>query len=170
VDAADVRSALLVLIDVDGVLNPTFSAAQRRRLAYHHGWLQRRACVDGLALRVFVNPAHGAMLRRLARETGAELAWGTTWEEAANYAIGPLIGLPVLPVAPVRGFAHKAEGIVPWTRGRPFAWLDDEPDAAQACARIAGAQPHLVVGVDEHEGLAEAHVEAVRAWLGGLPA
>src|SRR5580765_2713665 len=69
VDAADVRSAPLVLIDVDGVLNPTFSAAQRRRLAYHHGWLQRRAYVDGLALRVFVNPAHGAMLRRLARET-----------------------------------------------------------------------------------------------------
>jgi hypothetical protein len=155
----------LILIDVDGVLNPSFSSAVRRRLAWHDGWLQRRVHVDGLTFRLFVNPAHGTMLRQLAQEKGAELAWGTTWEDDANRAVGPLLGIPELPVAPVRDFPHKADGIVPWTNGRPFVWFDDEPDATEACARVAGDQPHLVVAVSEYEGLTEAHVETARAWL-----
>jgi len=159
----------LVLVDVDGVLNVLATSKRRRHLAYHHGWLQKRVDVGGLTFRLFVNPAFGSWLRKLAAETGAELAWGTTWEEYANPCVGPLVGLPPLRYAPVRDGAHKADGIVPWTQGRPFVWFDDEPDAAEATARLAGSQPHLVVPVDESTGLTEDHVATACEWLLRLP-
>ena len=115
----------LILVDVDGVLNVAASAAVRRRLCYHEGWRQKRVELNVGAFRLFWNPASGPLLRKLADETGAELAWGTTWEEYANLVVGPLVGLPRLPVCPVADFPHKANGIVPWTGGRPFVWFDD---------------------------------------------
>lgn len=160
----------LVLIDVDGVLNVAASAKVRKRLVYHEGWIQKRVDAGGLVFRLCVNPASGGWLRKLAAETGAELAWGTTWEEYANLCVGPLIGLPPLRHAVVRDGGHKADGIEPWTQGRPFVWFDDEPDAAEVTARLAGTQPHLVVYVDERTGLTEAHVTEAREWLLSLPA
>jgi hypothetical protein len=164
------RCRPLILVDVDGVLNPSFIARERRRLAFHEGWVQRRADVGGLVFRLFVNPAHGPLLWRLAEETGAELAWGTTWEYYANPCVGRLLGLPGLRWAPVRDGNHKADGIVPWTRGRPFVWFDDEPGAAEVTARLAGGQPHLVVHVDDPPGLTEEHIATARTWLAGYPA
>ena len=159
----------LVLVDVDGVLNVLASAKRRRPLAYHEGWVQRRVDVGGLTFRLFVNPRTGGWLRKLADEAGAELAWGSTWEEYANPCVGPLVHLPALRWAPVRDGKHKADGIVPWTQGRPFVWFDDEPDAAEVTARVAGDQPHLVVPVDESAGLTEDHVAVAREWLLSLP-
>lgn len=155
----------LIMVDVDGVLNVITSSKERRRLCYHEGWVQRKADVGGLTFRLTVNPAHGPMLRRLAAETGADLAWGTTWEDDANRFVGPLVGLPELPVCPVADFPHKANGIVPWTEGRPFVWFDDEPDAAEVAAALTGAQPHLVVPVAENEGIGERHLATAREWL-----
>lgn len=153
------------MVDVDGVLNAVTTASERRRLCYHEGWRQKRVELPVGAFRLFWNPTVGPLLRQLAKETGAELAWGTTWEEYANLVVGPLVGLPTLPVCPVANFPHKANGIVPWTEGRPFVWFDDEPDAAEVTAVLAGGQPHLVVQVDEREGLTEQHVAAARQWL-----
>jgi hypothetical protein len=158
----------LILVDVDGVLNVIATSKERRRLCFHEGWQQRRVELGVGTFRLFFNPASGPLLSRLARETGAELAWGTTWEEYANLVVGPLLGLPRLPVAPVADFPHKANGIVPWTAGRPFVWFDDEPDAAEVTAPLAGEQPHLVVRVDEGEGLTEKHAATARDWLHGL--
>jgi len=155
----------LILVDVDGVLNVITSARERRRLCFHEGWQQRRVELDAGTFRLFFNPASGPLLTRLARETGAELAWGTTWEEYANLVVGPLLGLPRLPVAPVADFPHKAHGIIAWTAGRPFVWFDDEPDAAEVTAALAADQAHLVVSVNEREGITEKHAEIARNWL-----
>lgn len=155
----------LVLVDVDGVLNVAASAKVRKRLVYHDGWVQKRVDAGGLTFRLCVNPAFGSWLHRLAAETGAELAWGTTWEEYANLCVGPLVGLPALRHAMVRDGDHKAHGVVPFTEGRPFVWFDDEPDAAEVTARLAGDQPHLVVYVDEHTGLTKENVATAREWL-----
>jgi len=159
----------LILVDVDGVLNVAASAKVRKRLVYHDGWVQRKVDAGGLTFRLCVNPVFGGWLRKLAADTGAELAWGTTWEEYANPYVGPLVGLPPLPYAPVRDGAHKADGIVPWTQGRPFVWFDDEPDAVKVTARLAGAQAHLVVAVNESVGLTEDHIAQAREWLLALP-
>lgn len=158
----------LILVDVDGVLNVVTTAKERKRLCYHEGWRTVRADAGGLRYRLTLNPAHGPMLRKLAADTGAELAWGTTWEEYANLCVGPHVGLPKLPVCPVNGFPHKANGIVPWTQGHPFVWFDDEPDAPEVTAKLAGEQPHLVVQVDEGTGLTAGHVAEASAWLSAL--
>lgn len=161
------QSRPLVLLDVDGPLNPPFSSRQRSRLGYHGGWRRKKAWVDGQQYRLFVNPEHGDWLRGLAAEAGAELAWASTWEEHANLWVAPLIGLPSLPVAPAPPRA-KAGSVVPWTAGRPFAWLDDDERELAEASRLAGCQPHLCVLVDERTGLTRDHVEQVRAWLKGL--
>jgi hypothetical protein len=113
------------------------------------------------------------MLLNLAEETGAELAWGTTWEHDANTFVGPVIGLPELPVEPlkrVNGLRDtKPAGVVPWTLGRPFVWFDDDLTVPGDCLALAGVQPHLVIPVDESTGLTDEHMAAARDWLSHLP-
>ncbi|MEV6652149.1 HAD domain-containing protein [Streptomyces sp. NPDC051219] len=121
----------LLLIDVDGPLNPYAAPATRRPAGYatHRmrptGWETR-------PLRVWLNPEHGAELRGLARQY--ELVWATTWKAEANEWIGPHLGLPELPYidwpemhgkAP-RGILWKTQYVLEYAAGRPFAWFDDE--------------------------------------------
>lgn len=159
------RMRPLILIDVDGVLNPSFSVETRRRLQYHEGWITRKASPHGIEFRLFLNPLHGKWLKDLAAATGAELAWGTTWEKFANQHVGPHLGLPGLPFVSFAGCRHKAQGIVPWTSGRPFVWFDDEPDAGPVTAKLAGDQPHKVIWVSERTGLTREHITCARDWL-----
>lgn len=164
----------LILVDVDGVINHRimFSSSARRHLAHRHGWRTGRAWSNGEASALIVNPAFGQLLRSLAEDTGAELAWATTWEDAANLYIAPLAGLPQLPVAAPAPYKAKAGHVVPWTGGRPWVWLDDserELAAADLLANQAG-QPHLCVRVNPARGLTAADVTQARAWLSGKPA
>src|SRR6266487_2014330 len=55
----------LILVDVDGVLNPARSHA----LGYRGHWV----FPGGLAHRLLLNPSHGPMLTELAGVAGAEL-------------------------------------------------------------------------------------------------
>ena len=59
----------LVLLDVDGVLNPQRRSSPRFR--------RYEVVVDGGAHGILLDPRYGAKLVALARETGAELAWAT---------------------------------------------------------------------------------------------
>jgi hypothetical protein len=155
-----------VLLDVDGVLNPDFSAAVRGHLASHEGWVGRWCDLPEGRFQLFVNPRHGQWLRELVRETGARLAWGTTWQDAANRYVAPLLGLPRLPVAPIRAGTGKALSIVAWTDGAPFAWIDNNEAELRAAGRLAGdiGQEFLPVPVDEETGLTEEHIARVRDW------
>jgi hypothetical protein len=158
----------LVLLDVDGVLNLGMFATsrQRGRLIYKEGWYGGRAGNDLYGNRVLLNPAWGAMLRSLA-ETGAELAWASGWQQEANWYIGPLLGLPELRYAPAV-HRRKAYTVVPWTEGRPWAWLEDYEDELQVASALSQRRPHLPVLVDRKTGLAQENVDEVAAWLEGL--
>lgn len=81
--------------------------------------------ITGERLGLTLNPAHGRLLRVLAGAAGAELAWATTWEDLANRYIGPVLGLPELPVVLPCEYGAKAGTVVPWTNGRPWVWFDD---------------------------------------------
>jgi Swiss Army Knife RNA repair-like protein len=145
----------LVLIDVDGVL---------RHRTYHEGWTSREVWADGEQYRIFLNPAHGKWLRDLADETGAELAWASTWQDWANVYIGPVLGLPALPVAPApRG--HKVRNVIPWTKGRPFVWFDDDTGVIVKAGMLADSQPHKMIWVPEKTGLTLEHIAGARTWL-----
>jgi len=155
-----------VLLDVDGVLNPDFSAAVRGHLASREGWVGRWCDLPEGRFQLFVNPRHGHWLRELVRETGVRLAWGTTWRDAANRYVAPLLGLPQLPVAPARAGAGKALSVVPWTDGAPFAWIDNDEAQLRAAGRLTAetGQEFLPVRVDENTGLTEEHISRVRDW------
>ncbi|TDP29844.1 hypothetical protein [Nocardia ignorata] len=132
----------LLYLDVDGPLNPYAAKPERRPTGYdtHRlmpaAWLERHPNTPPdrvKPLRVWLNPAHGPALLALADVF--ELVWATTWEHEANEFIGPLIGLPELPVVEWAegrpkvnraGVYWKTPQLIEHAAGRPFAWVDDE--------------------------------------------
>ncbi|MET7457610.1 hypothetical protein ABZT03_38325 [Streptomyces sp. NPDC005574] len=148
----------LLFLDVDGPLNPY--AAQRERRP--EGYTTIRAAVrPGKPLRVWLNPAHGAALLAL----DYDLCWATTWMDAANRWIAPVVGLPQLPYVDfgealfaVRpdGVHWKTEALVTYAAGRPFAWVDDEQTPADQVF-VADRHPAsaLLHHVDPRIGLRE---------------
>ena len=157
----------LILLDVDGVVNVSASSAVRSHRCFHDGWRQPKVQVSGYPYRVFHNPAIGPLIRGLAQETGAELAWATMWGNWANISISPLLGLPQdLPVSPAAGgLPRKASAVVPWTAGRPFVLFEDDQAEIWTYSALTMHQPCLLVHVNEYEGLTEANIGLARSWL-----
>jgi hypothetical protein len=188
----------LLLLDVDGPLNPYAAKPHARPPGYETfrytasgGWYTGRDVRRYKGLRVWLHRDHGAQLCALAASTGLELVWATTWLHEANTCIGPVIGLPELPVIefPSADLERDGAGRHGWRRdggwkwpavaqyaaGRPLAWLDDEHDdkgfrAARATFdRDRAESPTLLCQVDPHSGLLPGHLEEIRAWAIQLP-
>lgn len=85
----------LLYLDVDGVLNPLAPSDPARFVRHETG---------GPAVRLF--PEHGEWLRELSARY--ELVWATTWEHLANEHLGPLLGLPELPVVEFSAYRQPA--------------------------------------------------------------
>lgn len=107
----------LILLDVDGPINPF-------RGPTPEGYTTQRLLIFDVRL----NPDHGPALLKVAEETGAELAWASTWEHNANEYIGCRIGLPTLPVIEVasRSSRWKFGPVLDYAAGRPLLWFDDD--------------------------------------------
>jgi hypothetical protein len=167
----------LLLLDVDGPLNPWQANPNRRPKDYTthrlrpEGWKNLRK----RPLRVWLKPSHGADLLALP----FELVWCTTWTHEANQMIGPVLGLPELPVVTFDpewklltrddGTYFKTHDVVSWAGGRPFAWVDDEIsdfDREYVAANHAG--PALLHHVSPRLGLLEPDFKALAAWAAGL--
>ncbi|MEU4766409.1 HAD domain-containing protein [Actinosynnema sp. NPDC023794] len=176
----------LLLLDVDGPLNPYAANPHRRPDGYRTfrhtrrgTWHAGRDARRHKGLRVWLNPEHGALLRALADDTGLELVWATTWMQLANTLVAPAIGLPALPVIEFAEFDHDAgwspggswkwRAVADFAGGRPLAWLDDEHDVGYDEARAwfdrqrAGVPTNLC-HVDPRRGLRPEHLDDVRAW------
>lgn len=173
----------LLLLDVDGPLNPYAAKPHRRPPGYttHRmrpaSWLARSEPLgvrsSRRSLRVWLNPGHGASLLGLPYS----LVWCTTWKHEANEWIGPRIGLPELPVIAWPRMHHddpdgihwKTRHLVEWAAGRPFAWVDDELDE-QDRAWVADNHcgPALLHRVDPRKGLLEEDFTVLAAWARGL--
>lgn len=164
------RPAPLILVDVDGVLNP----GQPGDSGYRRHWV----FPAGIPHRLWLHPAHGHMLTELAQAAGAELAWASYWRNRANTWIAPRIGLPPIRHVPVPGrWRHrarsslgtwKAAAVAAWAGQAPFVWFEDEPDVPGYLALQPGLGRHLIVTVDPMAGLAQHHIEQARTWLGDL--
>lgn len=160
----------LLLVDVDGVLNPLPEDPAAEPAGYTAHVLRPRGFGSGL--RVWLNPAHGAALRALGGLV--DLVWATSWEEQANTMIGPLIGLSEpLPFVELGTpwLAHdriwKRDRVAAWAGDRPFAWLDDAFEAGDdrwAASRTAAGSPTLLVHVAPRTGLLPEHLDRVRDW------
>lgn len=157
----------LLFLDIDGVLSP---AAPSDPESY------TEHTVDDV-LRFRVSVRYGAWLGELARHY--ELVWASTWEHLANEHLGPLLGLPELPVVEFSAYERqqgdprhpvvqlfemrKWAPILRYADGRPFAWVDDVIPV-----RIRRqAWPYrgiLLVPVDPEEGLTRPDVDRLLAW------
>jgi len=119
---------MLLLIDVDGPLNPYAAKPTRRPAGYDTYRLAPLGIPKDKPLRVWLNKDHGPMLTEFAAENDCKLVWCTTWENDANSMIAPLIGLPELPVINFGWTAHKWKynAVLDYSAGEPFVWLDDD--------------------------------------------
>ncbi|MFG3439898.1 HAD domain-containing protein [Nonomuraea sp. NPDC047897] len=158
-------SDALLLLDVDGVLNPWHRPGPE--------WEIHKAVAHDMSYRVVLNPDHGPMLLELAKETGAELVWATTWEEHTNREIGSRIGLPELPVIQVNSGPSaprvhpKTPPVADYVKGRSFVWFDDDLTRADSQYLKAhdGVGDFLIVHIGPRKGLTERHLEMAAAWL-----
>lgn len=171
----------LLLLDIDGVLNP-FEAALPGPPGYrlHHlrpqSWIAQHPRLlreDVPDLRVRLHPEHGAELLDLP----FDLAWATTWEDDANRHVSPLIGLPTLPVInwtepdafPPDGTYFKTADVVRYAAGRPFAWVDDQlHQADRDYVHRHHPGPALLYDVAPEVGLTLEDFEALAHWAGQL--
>lgn len=164
----------VLYLDVDGVVNLGWFTdpgqfEKLRAAGWHAGRVTRDPVGACENFRVVADPGWGPALLGL-QAMGAQLAWATGWGTAANLHIGPLLGLPELPVAPAEHGA-KAPTVIPWGGQRPWAWLEDDPGELELEAAVALTRPgvpHLPVLVDRATGLMRQHVDQVARWLGSL--
>ncbi len=172
----------LLYIDVDGPLNPYGAKPEKRPVGYEThrlmpaAWLERHPSTPPARvkpLRVWLNPEHGPQLLALADVF--ELVWATTWEHEANAMIGPMIGLPELPVVewdhnrPRLDWEHgtfwKTKQLIEHAAGRPFAWVDDDitvRDRRYVDTENPGAA--LLHYVDPAKGLLDDDFAQLRSW------
>jgi hypothetical protein len=165
-----VKQKPLLLIDVDGPLNPYASSNNSLR----KGRVFRQYKL--LGFKVWLTRWHGEELLKLTDVY--DLVWCTTWEHDANNLIGPRIGLPDLPVIefdkgwrlPTRGDGtyFKTHEVASYVRGRPFAWVDDEvSEYDERYFKDVLEVPVLLRRVDPSVGLAEGDFTALREWAEG---
>ncbi|MFJ3790851.1 hypothetical protein [Kitasatospora sp. NPDC090091] len=172
----------LLLLDVDGPLNPYAAKPHRRPEGYRthrvkpDSWVARfprRPAEHVRPLRLWINPDHGPHLLSLP----FELVWATTWMDEANTWIGPLLGLPRLPWInwpelhreDPDGLHWKTRSLVAWAAGRPFVWVDDEL-GPQDTEWIAAHHPGdaATFRIDPRVGLREDDFATLGAWAASL--
>ncbi|MBO0826116.1 MAG: hypothetical protein J2P28_03620 [Actinobacteria bacterium] len=159
-DGADPRPILL--IDVDGVLNPWLAPDCPPGFGFYDFFAGER---------VLLSPAHGKLLNSLASQY--ELVWATAWEHRANQYIAPVLSLPQLPVIefPLEGrdaFFRKLPAVMAAVGDRPCAWIDDEhrPDH-HVWAELRGV-PTLLIDIDPAEGLTSVVAAQLADWAASL--
>jgi HAD domain in Swiss Army Knife RNA repair proteins len=162
--------APLILVDVDGVLNPSEPEAD----GYRSHWVFPN-CVPH---RLWLHPMHGQMLSELAEAANADLVWASYWRNRANTWIAPRIGLPSIRVIPIRSRWRrrarsslgewKAAHVAAWIGQTPFVWFEDDPDVPTYLEQLPGLGRHLIVTVDPAIGLTHRHIAQARIWLGDL--
>lgn len=149
----------LLLLDVDGVLNP-FAAPTCPPGYREHAFFPD----DDPPVRL--NDSHAHWMALLADRF--DLAWATGWEDEANTYLAPFFNLPPLPVIrfPPVPFApaEKVPPIAAFAGDRPTAWVDDAH--TQEAREWAGSRAArtLLAATDPARGLTEETMEVLLRW------
>lgn len=153
----------LLLVDVDGVLNPWQAPARPPGFTEHF--------FPG-SPRVWLSAAHGELLNSLAGTF--ELVWATAWEHDANTYLAPVLSLPQLPVIEFRGIQQRAlvftklPVVIEAVGERPCAWIDDEHSEEHHAWAAGREVPTLIVDIDPAVGLTAAVAGQLAAWAADL--
>jgi hypothetical protein len=148
----------LLLLDVDGVLNP-FAAP-----ACPPGYIEHDLFPGKEPVRLC--PAHGPWLQELAARF--QIVWATGWGENANRLLAPLLRLPALPVIsfPQVPFDphHKLPAIVTYAENRPLVWIDDMLESDEFAWAASRPTPALLISIDPAEGLTRPVIDQALQW------
>lgn len=164
------RRCAVGFLDVDGNVNtlvdPANDYSDPRVPWAHH---------DGLDVRY--NPNLVAWIHEL--HAAADLRWLTMWGASARTDLAPALGLPDFPAIVEREERRYAE--FDWKHcavlsqivnepGRPIFWCEDEPDYGGAYEHLVpyareNGTPLLIVRTTMSDGLTEAHMLRIRAFL-----
>jgi hypothetical protein len=167
----------VLLIDVDGVLNPLGSATPP-------GFDAHQLTGDcGRTYTLRMNALHGEWLAGLADVY--DLAWATTWWRQADTIarwVGLPVGLPRIQFPRVTfdwpyPWAPKTPHVRRFAAGRRVAWIDDDhtindlealttsyPAGRHVLGDTAPCTSALLLGTVWLQGMTFEHIEALRAW------
>lgn len=145
----------LLLMDVDGVLNPYAAATCPAGFVEH--WL-----IPDDPEPIRLCPEHGRWLVRLQKYF--DLAWASSWGAETNRLLAPILGLPALPFVampdPPFDPALKVPAVSAFVGDRRVAWVDDElTEGAIAWAATRDPDATLLISVDPAVGLTQAITE-----------
>lgn len=148
----------LLLLDVDGVLNPYAASACPAGYTEHVLFAGEEA--------VRVCAAHGQWLRELAMRFS--LVWATGWGGNANRLLAPLLGLASLPVIgmPPPPFCpqEKLAAVREFAQDRALVWIDDQIPAEAHAWAAERRVPTLLIGIDPAEGLTRPVIDQALRW------
>ena len=149
----------LLLLDVDGVLNPVGSSVPPGYRSVHRSGFE-----------FLVSDDHAAALKSMSELV--EIVWASTWEDNANKSIGEELGL-----SPRRFVSFSADRTEPtwklpdveaFVGDRPLVWIDDELfDDAFRWANERQA-PSLLIRPNSSVGVRSRHFDEVWQFLEGL--
>lgn len=152
----------LLLLDVDGVLNPYGAARPPAGYADHDLFAGEEP--------VRVNPLHGAWIAQAG--SILDVAWASSWNEEANTLLAPLLRLSPLPVvtmpAPPFHADEKVTVVAAYAQQRPVAWIDDLHSARAYRWAADRTSATLLVTTDPSIGLTRGSVDHVIAWATAL--
>lgn len=170
------------LLDVDGVINAVTAAPDETVWPrWRRGW----ATALSSSWPITWAPDVVERITRLRSRGVVDVRWLTTWEESANASLGPLVGLPDLPLAgragdlPGRGphgyLGGRGGGRDHWWKlgvarrlldplpYRAVVWTDDdlvwEPDARDWAEQRSA--PTLLIAPATETGLTPEHLRVV---------
>ncbi len=152
----------LLLLDVDGVLNPFGAATCPRDFTEHHLFPDEEP--------VRVNRAHGSWITELA--TSFDIAWATGWNHDANRFLAPLLNICALPVLTMPPAPFHPSAKVPlidaYAQQRPVAWIDDAHTAEARSWANQRTAPTLLITADPAVGLNRQSIDQLVTWAAKL--
>ncbi len=152
----------LLLLDVDGVLNPFGAATCPRDFTEHHLFPDEEP--------VRVNPAHGSWITELA--ASSDIAWATGWNHDANQLLAPLLKIPALPMLTMPSAPFHPSAKVPlidaYAEQRPLAWIDDAHTTEARSWADQRTAPTLLITADPAVGLNRQSIDQLVAWAAQL--
>lgn len=161
----------LLQLDVDGVLFPDRALTKPPGYKAYSVWRTELGITQQKRQRMWLNASHGAWLKAL----DVEINWATAWEGAANWEVGPRIGLPPIDhiVWSNRSFMRNPDGshwklddLMMNADGRPFVWVDDGISGADTVrVSLEYPAPALLYRVDPRWGLTRDDLVNIWQWL-----
>jgi HAD domain in Swiss Army Knife RNA repair proteins len=152
------RGRPVLLLDIDGVLNPFAAATCPPGYTEHDlfpGEDPVRLCQE-----------HGQWIAELAGLF--DVVWASAWGRHANLLVGPVLHVPALPYVdfPPVPFApaEKVPAVVRHVRDRQAVWIDDVVTPEARLWAAGRGTPTLLIEVDPAGGLTRDTVDRALGW------